>query len=145
MKGYSAGFRRLLLGSLGLLSLSGLLLAPTTLEFRLAWDVPWRLSGVGRMVATALHMGLSQLMLLLLGALWPVHIRARLKKGKTRYSGSVLLTLMLSLPVTGVGVLYLGDQLWADNAALAHLLIGLVTPLALVAHLLQKSQKVTVT
>ena len=144
MKGYPTGFKPLLLGSLILLILlvlTGLLLTPTTLDFRLEWNVPWRLSGDGRVVTVAVHVGLSYLLLAFIGALWPAHIRAGLKKGKNRSSGALMLTFLVSLPVSGLGVLYLGDQDWADVTALAHLTVGLLVMLVTLWHLTHKKRR----
>lgn len=125
MKGYPRGFRGLLLASLGLLLVTGLLLAPTTLMLRTEWSVPWRLPGEGRIGVAALHCALGFLGMMLVGALWTGHMRSGWRRRRQRASGALAAGSMLVLTLTAVGVYYLGEEGAGTIAALAHLGIGL--------------------
>lgn len=126
MKGYPRGFLPTLLLAMAAIFLSGLLLAPTTLELRLDWELPWRLPGERRVALAALHAASGFLVLMLTGALWTGHMRSGWRRRKQRGSGLMVVVPMLLLAVTAVAVYYLGDEGWATISALAHLGLGLL-------------------
>lgn len=125
MKGYPRWFLPVLLSTLLLMFASGLLLAPTTLALRLDWPQAWRVPGSGRIAVAALHAGGGFALMLLVGALWSIHMRVRWQQRRQRASGLILGGLMLLLPLTAVAVYYLGDDGLGTAAALLHLGAGL--------------------
>jgi heme A synthase len=134
MKGYPRSFLPSFWALSTALLISGLLLAPTTLDLRLGWDMAWRLPGAARIGTAAVHAGLSFVACMLIGSLWAVHMRAGWRKRRQRRSGSVLLVLLLTLVLSAVGIYYLGDSGLADGLALLHLAGGLALLLPLGWH-----------
>jgi uncharacterized membrane protein len=126
MKGYPKWFFSLINGAVAVLFLSGCLLAPTTLEMRLEWDVPWRLDGAQQVVTASLHALLAFIMLGIVGAMWSVHMRFNWRHRKQRGSGLGLVILWLLLMLTGVGIYYLGDTQAALATAVLHLAVGVL-------------------
>ncbi len=124
MKGYPKWFTTFLVGLLSVLLLTGILLTPTTLEFRLGWNVIWRLEGGERLSITALHTALSFLLLMTFGALWPVHIRAGVRMKANLVSGITTTVAIVILALTGLGILYLGDENFSILSAVGHLIMG---------------------
>lgn len=125
MTNYPKWFVPALVGTLLLMFASGALLAPTTLVLRADWDLPWRLPGGARVPVAALHAAGGFALMLLMGALWSVHMRSGWRRRKQRISGTVLGVLLLLLAATAVAVYYLGDDTLGNVAALAHLALGL--------------------
>lgn len=135
MKGYPAGFTRLLLAILAALFLTGLILSPGALEMRLEWDVPWSLEGGQRVWAAAGHATSFFLTLLFLGALWTVHMRAGWVRRENVGSGVVLLAGFVLLAISGLALYYAGDEGLGRIALIVHLCAGLGLPLFLGAHI----------
>lgn len=125
MKGYPKGFVPALVGTLLLMFASGLLLAPTTLALRADIAVPWRLPGAGRISVAALHAAGGFVLVLLIGALWAVHMRSGWRRHQQRTSGAILGGLLMTLVASAVAVYYLGDESLGAAAALAHLGTGI--------------------
>lgn len=130
MNNYPAWFRPGLLVALALLLLSGLLLAPTTLLLRADLDIGWRLDGGGRVWAAAAHALAGMGLCFALGALWAVHMRSGWRRRRQRRSGGLLAASFCVLSLSAVGVYYLGDEAWANAAAVGHLGIGLAASAA---------------
>lgn len=125
MKGYPTWFLPLLVVIFGLMLATGCLLAPTTLLLHAEILLAWRLPGAGRVLAAALHMAGGFVLLLLVGALWSVHMRSGWYRRRQRRSGLLLVVVLGGLALTALGVLYLGDEALASAAALLHLGLGL--------------------
>lgn len=141
MKAYPPWFYPVLITCLLLLFISGLLLIPTVFEMRLEWDVPWRLSGSERLITTAVHTLTSYLVIMAVGALSIIHIKAGLKQRKNHYSGLVVLSLMLLLMLTGIGVFYLSLPNWVVFISLVHLVLALMVILMFLFHAFRKKAK----
>jgi len=124
MKGYPPWFVPVLVGTLLLMFVTGMLLAPTTLVLRAEFALPWRLPGSGRVLTAALHAAGGFMLMLLVGALWSVHMRSGWRRREQRASGLVLGTLLLVLAASAVAVYYLGDEVLGMAAALIHLGAG---------------------
>ncbi len=125
MKAYPKWFYVCLISSLLIIVVTGCLLIPTALEMRFEQDVMWRLAYSQRLVAVASHTTFSYLMLTMVGALSTIHMRAGVKT-KTNYrTGFSLVTLFVVLLVTGIGLLYLGDEDWILSASALHSAVGL--------------------
>jgi len=126
MKGYPNGFLTALLGALSLMLVTGLLLAPTTLAMRADIALAWRLPGSGRVLTAALHAAGGFLLLLMVGALWSVHMRSGWRRHRQRASGLLLGSVLLALAVSAVAVYYVGDEALGAATAIVHLGLGLL-------------------
>lgn len=138
MKGYPRGFLATLWTVCMALLATGLLLAPTTLELRLGWQMPWRLGGGARVGVAAMHAALAFLLLFVIGALWSIHMRAGWRQRRQRKTGAMLVCDLLGLALSALGVYYLGDSGVADATALAHLSLGVLLALPLAVHAMTK-------
>lgn len=137
MRGYPAWFYRLLLVVAAILVLSGLLLIPAALEMRLEWEVPWRLQGDAQIGAAALHALMSFLMVMVVGALWSVHMRAGWRHKRNHRSGVLMAGMMLMLLLSAVAIYYLADDALALDASLLHMAAGALLPPFLVYHIIR--------
>jgi hypothetical protein len=124
MKGYPRWTLPTLLWTTGAILATGLLLAPGTLVTRGDIDLAWMLPSNGRLVTAALHATAGFMIMLLVGALWSIHMRAGWRKGRHRVSGLTLALLMPALALSAVGVYYFGDETWAAISAFIHLGLG---------------------
>jgi hypothetical protein len=123
MKGYPEWFVPVLVGTVLLMFATGLLLAPTTLALRASLAMP-RLPGAGRIAMAALHAAAGFALMLLLGALWAVHIRSGWRRRKQRTSGLMLGGALLVLAASALGVYYISDESLSGAAAFIHLGVG---------------------
>lgn len=137
MTAYPRYFLPLLWTGLGLLVLSGVLLTPGLFELRLEWDVAWSLPGGSRTVVAALHGLCAMLLLVIVGALLPMHVRAGLKRARNFASGIVLLTTLTTLAVSGWAIYYVVNEQLSTFASLLHLGAGLLSLVPLVIHAVQ--------
>ena len=137
MRGYPSGFRKLLFATMGGLIGSGVLLIPTTLDLRLAWNMAWRLSASNRTGVVALHVALGFITLMILGALWSIHMRAGWRHRRNHRNGALLVLLLLTLAVSGLGIFYLVDEDIALADALSHTLAGVLLPIPFIYHYFQ--------
>ena len=136
MKGYPRWFVPWLIGTLLLSLITGLLLGDNTLALRadVALPLPWHYPAAGHVPAAALHAIGGFLAVMLLGALWSVHMRAGWHRRRKRTSGLMLALLLLLLTATAVAVYYLGNETAANAAAFLHLGAGLVATPVFVWH-----------
>lgn len=135
IKGYPTWFYSVVMWVVAILFLSGCLLAPTTINLKLEWNVPWRLSSEQHIGIAAAHAALSFLMMGILGALWGIHMRAGWKRRKNHHSGIGLLISMLLLGITAIGIYYLGDEQVSVYSSVTHMIIGIIVPVFLLAHI----------
>jgi len=124
VKGYPRWFESVLVVSSVLVYASGCLLVPNTLEVRTVWGSGWHLLSGSRVPLAALHTGLAFLMMIIIGALWSVHMRAGWRRHRQRWSGLLLASTYLLLMATAVGIYYLSDEAWANVAGLGHMVLG---------------------
>lgn len=124
MKAYPNWFYPLLLISLLTLVLTGLLLIPTTLTMRFEWDVFWQLIGADRLATLAGHTSSSYLILMLVGALSTIHMRAGVRSKKNQRSGFSLIAIFSMLTLTGIGLFYLADESLILFASAIHIITG---------------------
>jgi uncharacterized membrane protein len=136
IKGYPGHFYLILMLTIGALFISGSLLVPTTLNFKLEWNVPWRLSSDQHISVAAIHATLSLLMAAMIGALWSIHMRAGWRRRKNHHSGLSLLVTMVLLGLTAIGIYYFGDEQYSMLSSVAHMLIGIAIPLLLLIHII---------
>lgn len=126
MKGYPHWFLRCVLLVLAVLLITGVLMMPNTLMMRAELDVDWRLPNAARLWTSAVHAGVGFVMLLLVGAIWGIHMRSGWRRHKHRRSGMSLALFFVVLAVTAVAIYYLGESASANWAAYTHLALGLL-------------------
>jgi len=60
-----------------------------------------------------------------LGLIWILHVRRGWSGTRNRLNGRTLTILLAVLVLTGLGLYYLGDEIWRDRTAVAHWVLGL--------------------
>jgi hypothetical protein len=81
------------------------------------------------------HGGAAMVTLLLLGALFPIHI-ARAWQGRlNRISGAIMITFNVVLIVTAFGLYYLGSETLRPWVSDLHIVAGVAFPAALAIHI----------
>jgi heme A synthase len=136
VKGYGSWFYSSLLLSLFVISLTGLLLIPTLLDMRFEQDLLWRLSSPDRQITVALHTLFSYLILIMIGALYPIHIRSGIKTKRNNRTGISLVSLFALLLLSGIGLFYLGSENWILAASATHTIAGLSVTVMFTLHFL---------
>jgi len=126
-------FRYGLFAALGVLFLSGALwLAADQLK-----DSPdgetWQAVAANLLM---IHGGMAMVTLLLVGALFPLHVRLSWRAARNRIIGTVMLTAVAILIVTAFGLYYSGSDTLRPAASWAHTVVGLALPVLIIAHVL---------
>ncbi len=139
MRGYPKWFNAKFISTFCLASLvSGCLLFPSFLNFKMEWDVPWYLPTDQRTWVVALHLVFGFSSFMILGALSSIHMRLGWRKKEKVKSGASLVILTLLLGLTGVSILYAGNESLSFYSSLLHFFLGLALGTAYVVHLLMK-------
>jgi len=81
-----------------------------------------------------LHGGAAMATLLLLGALWPLHVRRTWRSGRNRLTGPVMVGLNAVLIVTAFGLYYTGSDLLRPWISDIHTIAGFALPALLLLH-----------
>lgn len=81
------------------------------------------------------HGGTAMLALMLLGALFPLHIGRAWRARKNRATGIVMIVCNAVLILTAFGLYYLGSENVRPLASNIHLAFGLTLPVLLIAHI----------
>ena len=81
-----------------------------------------------------LHGGAAMLMLLLLGAIIPMHVAVAWPRGKNRVTGSMMLVSNAVLIGTAFALYYSGSETWRHQASLLHIGFGLGLPVLWALH-----------
>lgn len=134
MRGYPSWFYRILIVSFTSLIISGLLLTPNALVFRLEWNIAWYFPEAIRLWVVAFHVLVGFFVASQLGALWSVHMRIGWRHHKNIRSGLSMVFTLLALVLTGIGIYYLGEDL-SVSASVAHILIGFSLPCLFIYHI----------
>ena len=144
MKRYPDWFNKSLIAGIVVASfLSGILLAPTTLEMRLQFQVPWRMPTDLRASTALTHSFLGLGMFWLLGSLSTLHIRHEWKTERKRVSGISLTTLWICLGITGIGIYYVSRESLVTLTSVGHLFLGILLLLYFLWHVyVQKNRKI---
>jgi hypothetical protein len=87
------------------------------------------------------HGGAAMLTLMLLGALFPLHIGRAWRAKKNRGTGIVMLAFNAVLIATAFGLYYLGSEILRPWASDIHIAFGLAIPLLFLAHINTGRQK----
>ena len=125
MKGYPRRFYHCLMAAFAGVGASGLVLTPTTLLLRFDTSLAWRIASESLVFVAALHAAFGFIASWIFGALWTVHIRAGWRQRRQTGSGLTLVSALLGLILTGVGIYYLASDAWANAAAGLHVVLGL--------------------
>jgi heme A synthase len=140
MKAYPDWFYPIILISLFTLVMTGLLLIPVTLIMRFEWDVLWKLNGGVRLFTVASHTLSSYLILMMVGALSPIHMRAGISRKKNKRSGFSLIAIFFTLTLTGLGLLYLASNALILLASIVHVVIGIVLVVVFMVHFVKNKR-----
>lgn len=81
------------------------------------------------------HGGAAMVVLLMLGALAPLHVQRSWRAGKNRVMGGVMVTCTAVLIVTAFGLYYAGSDLVRPWMSRVHYGLGLALPILLTIHI----------
>ena len=81
------------------------------------------------------HGGTAMIMLMLLGALVPLHVRKSWRSGRNRLTGPTMIAINAALIVTGFGLYYAGSELLRTWVSDIHIAVGFALPALLVLHI----------
>ena len=128
----SAGLRRALYVCMAALATTGVLYAvPRYADLYFDRDWPW-VAGPGLIMKA--HGALAIWSLLLLGGIWQVHSRARIRRPDNRAAGLVLAAAMAFLAATGWLLYYAGARDLREASGLAHTACGVAVLAVLFWH-----------
>ena len=139
MNGYPKHFLIFIFVIMVTLLISGILLVPAFLFFRMESDTQWLMdfrfsSGNLRHLTTTLHAISGWMMVWLMGAIWTIHMRSHWRRHENRLSGIVFTSVWAILIVSSLGIYYFGDPDLSKLSSLIHVSLGLLIPFALLAH-----------
>jgi hypothetical protein len=83
-----------------------------------------------------IHGGVAMITLLLLGALFPLHMRLGWRSGRNRITGPAMVTFNAVLIVTAFGLYYSGSDAVRPFMSNLHLGLGFALPALFVVHVL---------
>lgn len=142
MIGYPKWFTKNIINSIFVTSaVTGTLLFPTILVLKLDWNFPWRLPNEYRDGIVILHVLFGFIVFTLLGALASVHMRLGFRKKKKIISGVSLIGLISLLGISGLGILYFGDEQFSTYSSLTHLILGFLLIMFYLGHLFTRVPK----
>lgn len=128
----SAGLRRALYVCMAALAATGVLYAvPRYADLYFDRDWPW-IAGPGPIMKA--HGALAIWSLLLLGGIWQVHVRARIRRPDNRAAGLVLAAAMAFLAATGWLLYYAGARELREVSSLAHTAAGVAVLAVMLWH-----------
>ena len=81
------------------------------------------------------HGAAAMLFLVGLGSLLPTHVVTAWRARRNRVGGAILLGVFVLLGVTGYGLYYAGGEQLRTAVQWTHLIVGLVEPAVLLAHI----------
>ena len=96
-----------------------------------AYGELWQAAGANLLM---LHGGAAMATLLLLGALFPLHMQRTWRARKNRMTGVAMVTFNTMLVVTSFGLYYLGSEKLRPWISDAHIVVGLALPLLFAIH-----------
>lgn len=82
-----------------------------------------------------IHGGVAMVTLILLGALFPLHIQLAWRSRRNRVAGAAMIIFNGSLILSAFGLYYLGSEAIRPWASYSHLVVGLVLPALFVTHI----------
>lgn len=139
MNGYPKLFLPFLINTTIGLFVSGVLLIPAFLLFRLQWDSDWLMdlaisSGDLREWTTVIHAIFGWLMLWLLGSLWSMHMRSHWRRNENRKNGAMFSIYWVLIILSSLGIYYFGNEQLSQYSSTLHVLLGLLMPMVLILH-----------
>ncbi|MBD3777334.1 MAG: hypothetical protein IE920_09420 [Thiotrichales bacterium] len=142
MNGYPKSFLLLLFSTTGLLYVSGLLLIPAMLIFRLQWEGSLLdtlmdsalVGGELRAALTFLHALFGWTLVWMIGAIWSIHMRSHWRRGENRKNGSLFTLIWFALIASALGIYYFGDEMLSQYSSMIHAVLGVLVPLLLWSH-----------
>jgi hypothetical protein len=81
-----------------------------------------------------IHGGAAMVMLLLLGALFPLHVRLSWRSRRNRIMGMLLMSVSMILIVTAFGLYYFGSDMLRPWMSWIHTVVGLALPGVILVH-----------
>lgn len=81
-----------------------------------------------------LHGGAAMAILMLFGALVPLHLRRAWRSGRNRLSGPAMIGTNAALIATGFGLYYAGSDLLRPWISDIHIIVGFALPALLILH-----------
>lgn len=84
-----------------------------------------------------LHGAAAMLALVIVGSLIPHHMKRAWRAHLNRRNGVMLIAVIAALTLTGYGLYYAGSESLRAAVSFAHLLFGLIFPLALLWHIVR--------
>jgi len=93
----------------------------------------WQAASANMLV---IHGGMAMVMLVVLGALIPIHIQRAWRGRRNRLTGAVMATSNFLLVVTAFGLYYAGSDTFRAWISDVHIAVGLIFPALLVIHIL---------
>ncbi|WP_237260628.1 hypothetical protein [Thiomicrorhabdus immobilis] len=139
MNGYPKFFLPSLMATTTLLFISGLLLLPSLIIFRLQWDIDWLMelplsSGDLRLWTTAIHVVFGWLMVWFIGSLWTIHIRNHWRRKENITSGLVFMLFWALIIFSSLFIYYSSNETLSEYSSLVHSVLGMLVPLGLFIH-----------
>jgi len=81
------------------------------------------------------HGGAAMVMLMMLGALIPLHVRRSWRSGRNRLTGPTMIAINTALIVTGFGLYYAGSEFLRAWISDIHIAVGFALPALLALHI----------
>ena len=96
---------------------------------------PDDLETTAKVWAMKIHGAAAMAVLVLIGMLLNGHVRSAWRARRNRANGSVFLSVLAVLTVTGYGLYYAGGEMLREWTSWIHLVIGLLLPILLLIHI----------
>jgi hypothetical protein len=84
-----------------------------------------------------IHGGLAMVALVLLGALFPVHVRLGWRNRRNRITGPTMIGLNAALIITAFGLYYFGSETLRPLTSDNHIVVGFALPAMTLVHVLR--------
>ena len=139
MNGYPKIFLPSLITTTFAVFLTGLLLIPAFLIFRMQWDIEWLMelpitSGTIRLWINGFHVFFGWLMIGFIGSLWTIHMRNHWRRKENRKSGLAFMVFWALIIVTSLLIYYASHETLSQYSSIVHTILGLFVPIGLIAH-----------
>ena len=125
-------FRRALYAAVAVLTLTGAGWMLADWEKDPAGPEAWQAAAANLLMV---HGGTAMAMLMLLGALIPLHVRRSWRTGRNRLTGPPMIGINAALIVTGFGLYYAGSELLRAWISDIHIAVGFALPALLGVHI----------
>ena len=122
MNGYPRFFVPTLWSTLITLAITGVLLLPGALEMRFQWDMGLMLPDGWRVYTAMTHAFAAFMILVILGALAPMHMRLGWRRRANLTTGFALLALLLTLVLSSLAIYYLASETISRVSSVAHMM-----------------------